>query len=95
MNQSCDMSDPLATKLLAGQHWTEAEKTHVVDCELCLGYVLEALDRRKKAQGHASESVRSRPAAQRALEHARQVFHREFGISLSNETAPAPAAKAS
>ena len=95
MNQTCDMSDSLATKLLGGQHWTEAEKTHVLDCEHCLGYVLEALDRRKKAEGHAPESVRSRPAAQRALEHARQVFQREFGISLSTETSPAPEAKAS
>jgi hypothetical protein len=95
MSQECVLSDSLATKLLAGQHWTEAEKAHVIDCEHCVGHVLAALDRKKKADGPVPDSVRARPSAQKALERARQIFHREFGISLANEPPPAPTAKAS
>ena len=95
MNQECDQGTEMAAKLLVGQHWSEDEKTHFLACERCQKSVWTALDHRRKTEGPAPDSDHSRLSAQRALERARQVFQREFGISLATEPPPAPAVKAS
>ena len=95
MNEDCDKGMEMAAKLVGGQHWSEDEKEHFLACERCQKLVWAALDNKRKTQGPPSDSERSRPAAQRALERARQVFQREFGISLAKEQQSTPAAKAS
>jgi hypothetical protein len=96
MTQECNRGASLAAKLLAGHHWREDEKAHVLVCEECQKLIHAALEDKRKTEGPHPDSDRSRPAAQRALERARQVFQREFGISLAKEPPPsATAAKAS
>jgi len=92
MNEDCDKGMEMAAKLLSGQHWSEDEKEHFLACERCSKAVWAALDHKRKTEGPPADADRSRPAALRALERARQVFQREFGISLTSEP---PAAKAS
>jgi hypothetical protein len=89
------ISATLVAKMTGGQRLTEDEKSHLAECEQCMKAIVEALERKRKTEGPGPDTDRSRPAVQGALERARQVFQREFGISLSPEPSPAPEAKAS
>jgi hypothetical protein len=82
----------LVAKKTSGELLSEEERLHVADCVQCMQAIVEALERKHKTEGPAPDSDPSRPSVQRALERARQIFQREFGISLAEEP---PAAKAS
>ncbi len=86
------VSERIIHKLASGQRLDEAERAHLAACEVCLNQVLSELDAAARTNGRASgtgaaptadEPSRTRPEAQRALEHGRRVFEREFGIKLS------------
>jgi hypothetical protein len=80
----------LIVKVTSGQPLSATEKMHMVECESCLAALVRHLDH---AAGETSpppgtngtsgnnDLNRSRPEAKKALEHARRVFTREFGLS--------------
>lgn len=85
------MCKDLVRKLTAGEPLKEAEKTHLAGCESCMAEVIKTLDEAAAGEQHglgvaANETngdfSRERPEAKKALEQGRQVFEREFGISL-------------
>jgi 5-methylcytosine-specific restriction endonuclease McrA len=91
MNEACKKGSEMAAKLLGGQHWSEEEKNHFLACELCQKSVWAALDRKRKTQGPPPDADRARSEALRALDRVRQIYLREFGISLPSEPTSAKA----
>jgi hypothetical protein len=97
----CPMSDhgdqlcvALVKKVIGGQKLDETEKAHLANCKGCMEELVGKLDHADAEEASAiglnrapaeDDVARSRPAVRRALENARQVFAREFGISLSGK----------
>ena len=80
----------LVSQLVSGGGLTPEEKTHLAECEGCMGEVVRQLDESQRNRSAESASVGSenltshpRDGAQRALEHGRKVFEREFRVSVS------------
>jgi len=84
----------LVKKVIAGQKLDETEKAHLANCQGCMEELVGKLDHADTEEGSAiglaraseeDDLARSRPEVRRALENARQVFAREFGISISGK----------
>lgn len=82
----------MIAKFMAGEHLNEAEKEHLAGCNDCMKRVLAALDHKAKTQPPPPDADRARSEALRALDRVRQIYLREFSISLTSEP---PTAKAS
>jgi hypothetical protein len=87
-NQMCDI---VVQKIIAGGSLDDADKTHLANCEACMARVVRTLDESglqerqipgRTAGGTNGDLSRARPEAKQALEQARRVFEREFGIKL-------------
>ncbi|MBV9121904.1 MAG: hypothetical protein JO112_00925 [Planctomycetes bacterium] len=88
------MCETLVRKITTGEVLSDAEKSHLATCADCLAQVVSTLGESATNRRHGllmttaapnGDLVRSRPEAKKALEKGRQVFEREFGISLSKE----------
>ena len=76
-------------KVIAGKRLDESEKEHLASCEGCMEELVTKLDEADiqettKPSGNDDHSQR-RPEVEQALENARRVFSREFGISISDK----------
>jgi hypothetical protein len=88
------MCENLVRKLTAGASLEDTEKSHLAMCESCMAAVVRALDERTASESHGlaisaggtdGDLTHARPEPKKALEQARRVFKREFGISLSKD----------
>src|SRR5688572_30312485 len=88
------LCDLLVNKLMVGERLNDAEKAHLIGCESCMAVVVRQLDnaaeQRTRSPGRISgsteaDSAQDRPHANKALEHGREVFEREFGLSLRRD----------
>lgn len=77
-------------KMASGQSLGVEEKAHLIECESCMAELVRRLDHAAEespaALGKNGDSgqdnvAHSRPEAKRAVEHGREVFAREFGLS--------------
>ena len=77
-------------KMLSGRSLAAEEKAHLIECESCMAEIVRRLDQAaeepakslgKNGDSDREDLARSRPAAKQAVEHGRQVFAREFGLS--------------
>ena len=84
----------LIKKVIVGQKLNDTEKSHLANCPGCMEGVVGMLDQADLEKclpsGLASASVAqdlatSRPEVRSVLANAKQVFAREFGISLSGK----------
>jgi hypothetical protein len=81
----------MIAKFMAGEHLNEGEKEHLAGCSDCMKRVLAALDHKAKTQPPPPDADRARSEALRALDRVRQLYLREFGISLTGEPSTAKA----
>jgi hypothetical protein len=88
------MCENLVKKLTMGESLDDAEKSHLAKCEDCMAQVVGALDESAASETHGpgiaaggtnGDITQARPEANKALEHGRRVFAREFGLSLAKE----------
>jgi hypothetical protein len=93
------MCESLVQKLTAGEALDDAEKSHLAECEGCVAQIVKSLDKAAVSAAPGADLGAgeangnrggARPEAMKALEHGRQVFEREFGISLSTKKSGGP-----
>jgi hypothetical protein len=91
IHESDRLCSGLVEKVISGERLDEPEKGHLANCDGCMEELVGRLD---KADIEATASARlngapggdelpqRRPEVTAALENARRVFSREFGISI-------------